>query len=286
MKVSVIIPTYNRAHMITQAIDSVLNQAFKDFELIVVDNYSSDNTESVVKSYNDKRIRYFKNQNNGLIGISRNYGIQKSRGEYVSFLDDDDLWLPEKLEKQVGLLDANKELGLVYSDCYVIDSNGNLLKNTYFHSVKPFSGNIFNELLVSNFIPQLTVLVRGEALGKVGVFDLKYKIAQDYELWLRIAEYYPIGFIEQPLAKYRIHGRSAYQKNMVLSYQEEIQIKEYWLNRNPNLRRELGNKIRRRKTLLYGGMVLTAISNVFRSKNKKSIREFGNLVKYLLAAKI
>lgn len=174
MKVSVIIPTYNRAHLVTQAIDSVLDQTFKDFKLIIVDNYSSDNTESVVKSYDNKRIRYFKNQNKGLIGINRNYGIKKSQGEYISFLDDDALWLPEKLEKQVKLLNSNQELGLVYSDNYIIGSNGNLLKDTYFHNVKPFRGNVFNEFLVANFICNLTVVVRKEALSKVGVFDLKY----------------------------------------------------------------------------------------------------------------
>jgi len=271
--------------MITEAIDSVLNQTFQDFELIIVDNYSSDNTESVVKSYDDKRISYFKNQNNGVVGINRNYGIQKSRSEYIAFIDDDDLWLPEKLERQVELMDANKELGLVYSGSHVIDSDGNLIKNTYFHGIKPFRGNVFRELLVSNFIPQLTVVVRREALNKVGLFNLKYKIAQDYDLWLRIAEYYPIGFVEQPLAKYRFHEESTSQKNVVLSYQENIQIKGYWLERIPNLGKELGGRIRRGKALLYGGMVLIAIRNVLRNKNTKSIRELGNVVKYLLATK-
>jgi len=286
MKVSVIIPTYNRAHLLTQAIDSVLAQTFKDFELIVVDNYSSDNTESVIKSYDDRRIRYFKNQNNGLVSVNRNYGIQKSRGEYIAFLDDDDLWLPEKLEKQVKLLDSNKELGLVYSDIHIIGSNGNLLKDTYFHSVKPFRGNVFNELLIANFIGSLTVVVRKEALSKVGVFDLKYIIAQDYDLWLRIAECYPVDFIEQPLAEYRLHVESASQKNVVLSYKEEAQVKDYWLSRNSNLKRELGSRIKRRKALLYRGMVLTVIGNLFRNRNIESIKEFWNLLKYLLAAKI
>ena len=286
MKVSVIIPTYNRAHLLPQAIDSVLNQTFKDFELIIVDNYSSDNTESVVKSYDDKRIRYFKNQNNGLIGVNRNYGIQKSRGEFIAFLDDDDLWLPEKLEKQVKLLNSNQELGLVYSDIYIIGSNGNLLKDTYFHRVKPFRGNVFNELLVVNFICNLTVVVRKEALSKVGVFDLKYVIAQDYDLWLRLVECYPVDFIEQPLAKYRLHSESASQKNVVLSYQEEAQVKDYWLSRNPNLKREVGGRVRRRKAARYSRMILTAISDVFRNRNTESIRGFWDLLKYLLAAKI
>ena len=208
MKVSIILPTYNRASMLNKAIDSTLNQTFKDFELIIVDNYSTDNTESVVKSYDDKRISYFKNQNNGLVSINRNYGIQKSCGEYIAFLDDDDLWLPEKLEKQVKLLDSNKKLGLVYSRSYVIDDRGNPAKPTYFRGIKLRRGHVFNELLVSNFIPQLTVLTRRDALDKVGKFDLQYKIAQDYDLWLRIANHYTVDFIDQPLAKYRFHKES------------------------------------------------------------------------------
>lgn len=279
MKVSVIVPTYNRAHIITEAIDSILNQTFKDFELIIVDNYSSDNTESVVKSYSDKRIRYFKNQNNGLVSINRNYGIKKSCGEYIAFLDDDDLWLPEKLEKQVELLDLNKELGLVYSDIYIIGSNGDLRENTYFHRIKPTRGNAFNELLQGNFIPMLTVVIRREVLDKVGGFNPRYKICQDYDLWLRIAEHYPVDFIEDPLAKYRVHSESSSQKNTALSYREGLQIIEYWLNRNPELKKELGPLFRLRKGLAYCRL---ASYNAYKYRNRKATKEFVNLLKYFL----
>ena len=92
MKVSVVVTTYNRAHIVTEAIESILNQTFGDFELIIVDNYSNDNTEEVIKSYKDERIKYFKNRNNGIIAVNRNYGISKAQGEYIAFCDDDDLW--------------------------------------------------------------------------------------------------------------------------------------------------------------------------------------------------
>lgn len=283
--VSVIMNCHNCNKYLTQALDSVYKQTFKNYEIIFWDNQSTDNSSEIALSYGEP-LRYFRGEEFLPLGAARNAAIEKARGEYIAFLDCDDIWLPEKLEKQVELLDSNKELGLVYSDSYVIDSNGNFIKSTYFHSVKPFRENAFNELLVSNFIPILTVVVRREALSKVGVFNPKYVIAEDYDFWLKIAEYYPVGFTEQPLAKYRFHGASASQKNMVLSYQEEIQIKEYWLNRNQNLRKELGGRIRRRKALLYSGMALIAISNVLRNRDTKSMREFGNLVKYLLAAKI
>lgn len=282
--ISIIMNCYNGSKYLPQALDSVYQQTFKDYEIIFWDNQSTDNSGEIALRYGEP-LRYFRGEEFLPLGAARNAAIEKASGKYIAFLDCDDIWLPEKLEKQVELLDSNKELGLVYSDTYVIDKNGNLIKSTYFRSIKPFSGNVFKELFLSNFIPILTVVVRRETLGKVGGFDPKYVIAEDYDLWLRIAEHYPIDFIEQPLAKYRFHGESASQKNMVLSYQEEIQIKEYWQNRNPNLRKELGGRIRRRKALLYSGMVLIAISNVLRNKNTKSIREFRDLVKYLLTPK-
>jgi glycosyltransferase involved in cell wall biosynthesis len=281
-KVSIIVPTYNRAHMVTETIDSILAQTFKDFELIVVDNESADNTEEVIKSYPDQRIRYFKHQNNGVVAVNRNYGIGKAQGQYIAFCDDDDLWLPEKLERQVELLDSNDELGLVYADSYVIDSNGDLRENTYFYGRKPVRGNDFSELFQDNSIPLLTAIVRREVLDKVGVFNPRYIVSQDYDLWLRIAKYHPVDFIEQPLAKYRVHSEGFYQKNSVLAYRENLQIMDYWLNRDPDLKRELGGKIRRRKALLCRAGLLAAISHVCRDKNMKSIREFGNFIKYLL----
>ncbi|MFC1904253.1 glycosyltransferase family 2 protein [Chloroflexota bacterium] len=282
MKVSAIILTYNRAHMLTEAIDSVLNQTFKDFEVIVVDNYSSDNTEAVVKSYNDKRIKYFKNQNNGFIGVNRNYGVEKSRGEYITFLDDDDLWLSEKLERQVELLDSNKELGLVYSDSYMINGDGNVRENTYFHGVNPVRGSAFNELFMLNVIPMLTVVIKREVLDKVGVFNPRYKIALDHDLWLRVVQYYPIDFIEQPLAKYRLYSDSVSQKNINLTYQEELQIIDYWLKRNPGLERELGSKIKWRKAAIYRAMLSIAIRHILRDRNMASIKGLGKLLRYLM----
>jgi len=281
MKVSVIVLTYNRAHMITEAIDSVLNQTFKDFELIIVDNYSSDNTESVVKSYVDKRIRYFKNQNNGLIGINRNYGIKKSQGEYVAFLDDDDLWLPEKLKRQVELLDSNREVGLIYSDSYVINGNGDFRENTLFYGRKTIRGDAFSELLQFNFIPMLTVIVRRAVLDKVGGFSLRYKISQDYDLWLRIAECYPIDFIKQPLAKYRAHGENI-GANPLIACKEVLEITEYWLRKNPELKRKFGSQFRLKRGLSY---CRTAMWYLCRHKNMRAIKEFLDFAKCWLAAK-
>jgi glycosyltransferase involved in cell wall biosynthesis len=275
LKVSVIVLTYNRAHMVTETIDSVLNQTFKDFELIVVDNESTDNTEEVIKSFTDERIRYFKHQNNGLIGVNRNYGVNKARGEYITFCDDDDLWMPEKLERQVKLLDLNKELGLVYSDSYIMDENGNLGRDTLLSSLRPLRGNVFDKLFQSNFIPMPTVMIRREVLSKVGGFDPKYIIALDYDLWLRIAEHYPIDFTEEPLAKYRIHGGSV-SRNQELAINEDFQLIEYWLEKKANLERGFRRKAKQKQAILNISLMLYYFRN---GEKRKAISKSMNLIR-------
>jgi glycosyltransferase involved in cell wall biosynthesis len=275
LKVSIIVPTYNRAHLVMETIDSILAQTVKDFELIVVDNESTDNTEEVIKSYTDERIKYFRHQNNGLVAVNRNYGISKANGEYIAFCDDDDLWMPEKLERQVKLLDLNKELGLVYSDCYIIYENGNLERYTLLSSLKLFRGNVFNKLFQSNFIPMLTVMIRREILSKVGGFDPKYIIAQDYDLWLRIAEHYPIDFIEEPLAKYRIHGESI-SRNRELAINEVFQLTEYWLDKKANLERSFRGKAKQKQANLHISLMVYYFRN---HQNRKAVSESINIIK-------
>jgi len=275
LKVSIIVPTYNRAHLVTETIDSILAQTVKDFELIVVDNESTDNTEEVIKSYTDGRIRYFQHQNNGLVAVNRNYGISKANGEYIAFCDDDDLWMPEKLERQVKLLDLNKELGLVYSDCYLIDENGNLKRDTLLSGSKLLRGNVFDKLFQSyNFIPMPTVMIRREVLSKVGGFDPKYIIAQDYDLWLRIAEHYPIDFTEEPLAKYRIHGGSV-SRNRELAANEGFQLIEYWLEKKANERGFRG-KAKQRQAILNASLMLYYFRN---GEKRKVISKSMNLIR-------
>jgi len=276
--VSVIMNCHNSARYLPQALDSVYQQTFKDFEVIFWDNMSTDSSGKIAQSYGEP-LKYFRGEEFLPLGAARNAAIEKATGKYIAFLDCDDIWLPEKLDKQVELLDSNKELGLVYSDSYVIDGNGELIEGTYFSNKKPVRGSAFKELFQSNSIPLLTAIITKEALNKVGGFNPRYEIAEEYDLWLRMAEYYPIDFIEQPLAKYRVHSESVSQKKAILAYQEELQIRHYWLNKNPGLKRELGGRSR---ALKYRSIVLAALSHIYRNKNMKSIRESGSLLRYLL----
>jgi glycosyltransferase involved in cell wall biosynthesis len=200
--VSVVMPTYNNAQFISDAIESVLTQTYKQLELIIIDNFSEDNTKELVLSYDDPRIKYIKFKNNGIIAASRNIGIKHSAGEFIAFLDADDKWLPQKLERQVACLRANPEIALFYG---LSKTFGLISTVTYLKS--GFSGKIFYKLIESNFIPCLTVMVRSSVMQDVGRFDEdeEIKFAEDWELWLRIAYKYNIGFTPEVLGYYRVH---------------------------------------------------------------------------------
>jgi len=204
MQVSVIIPTYNREHFLKKTIESILKQTFKDFELIIVDNYSTDNTEKIIGSYDDKRIRYFKHQNNGIIAVNRNFAIKHAKGELIAFCDDDDLWLPEKLEQQVIAFEQDHELGLVCTNGFSFDEKRirKQFQKTKDHYIT------FNELLIDNTVACCSVMVRRKILDDIGVFDESRELltAEDYHLWLRIAKQHKVKYLGTPLVKYRVHA--------------------------------------------------------------------------------
>lgn len=203
-KVSVIIPTYNRALLVGAAIESVLAQTYRDFELIVVDDGSTDDTRQVVERY--PQARYIYQENRGEPG-ARNTGIQASTGEYVAFLDADDTYLPDKLERQVLVLDAQSEFGAVYSDVLVCDAAGNsrgLYSSLTGHRGQ--SGWLFEALVWHSFIAVHSVLVRRIVLDEVGLFDETLPTGPDWDLWLRVAAQCAFFYIDAPLAYYWVHG--------------------------------------------------------------------------------
>jgi glycosyltransferase involved in cell wall biosynthesis len=195
-RVSVIIPTYNSGAMVRDAIQSVLAQTYSDFEIVVVDDGSTDNTESVVRQFS-RRARYFKQENQG-VSTARNVGIRKSVGEYLAFLDSDDLWSPEKLAEQVPLLDCDPELGLVYSD-WALASDQGIIQTSYLRDLPCRSGYVFDDLIQSGFILTSGVVVRRACLEAAGDFDKSLAIAQDYDLWLRISYRWKVALVNKPL---------------------------------------------------------------------------------------
>ena len=205
--VSVIVPTYNRAQLLRETVASILSQTFDDFELIIVDNMSEDGTEQYVKGLEDPRIRYFRNANNGIIAVNRNVGIKNAKGKYIAFCDDDDLWLPNKLEEQVELMEKNMDLGLCGGYVAEVGPQGDILSVPQKDSIV-FRHFNFDSLVRFNHIVSCTAIVRKSCLENVGVFseDPNLVAIEDYDLWLRIAWQYKVAQIPFIVAKLRRHS--------------------------------------------------------------------------------
>lgn len=196
--VSVVIPTYCRAHLIGQAIKTIFNQTYQDYEIIVVDDASIDNTEEVVRSLKDERIRYIRHDKNKGAPAARNTGIKAAMGEYIAFQDSDDEWVPEKLEKQMKVFEnVPPKVGVVYSGFLRI-VNGKKEYIPYSWVIKK-EGDIHKELLKGSFITTPGIVVRKECFEKAGMFDERLPRLQDWELVIRLSKYYDFKFIDESL---------------------------------------------------------------------------------------
>ena len=200
-KISVIIPTYNRSRLIRRCIDSVLHQTFQDFEIIVVDDGSTDNTKEILSAYGNS-IRYFFQHNWGP-SRARNAGIDQARGDYITFLDSDDFFQKTNLGKKILSLEDKPSMGWTYSDCQYIDENGEYINRgsqRHKYANRKVSGKIFEELLYKrNFIATDTVMIKKSVLEDVGRFDEKICSLEDYDLWLRVSAKYPVHLINEVL---------------------------------------------------------------------------------------
>jgi len=247
IEVSVIIPTYQSCKFIRAAIESIFAQTYKNYEIIVVDGGSNDGTLEILNSYGNK-IRVI-TQNDKGISNARNIGILASKGEYIAFLDSDDLWLPDKLEVQVKFLDEKPStIGLTYSDTFFFPEKDigkfvdiRLKNKRAFQIGKPHRGKILKELFKQNFIPASTVVVRKLCFKKVGLFDESLTISEDKDMWMRIAESFEIDYQNEVLAKIRLHADSAChdQKRLYLGH---VALNQKILKKMPYLLRDLGLK--------------------------------------------
>lgn len=203
--VSVVMPTYKRSFsFIKNSIESVLNQTYINLELIIVDdnpigNLQKKDIELEIKNIKDSRIKFIQHKDNKGACIARNTGINVAKGKYIAFLDDDDEWLPLKLEKQLQKF-TNSQIGLVYSPYYVVSQGEKRLKQ----SLK--RGKVFKDLLKLNFIGSTScVIIRKDVFLNTDLFDENLPASQDYDLYLRISSKYLIEVVEEPLIIYNIH---------------------------------------------------------------------------------
>ncbi|MGE0132674.1 MAG: glycosyltransferase family 2 protein [Blastocatellales bacterium] len=201
-KVSVVIPAYNAEKYLAETVRSVLDQTYGDYEVIVVDDGSSDGTLEVAKSF-QSRIQVFAKPNGGPAS-ARNLAIKNSRGDYIAFLDSDDLWMNDKLGQQVALLEENPAVGLVYGEALMFTQDdgeqkvGDKIGYTYEPS--------FRSLLFGDYIPNSTVVIRRACVNKVGLLNESRELigVEDYEYWMRVARHFTMAGIPRPLAYYRI----------------------------------------------------------------------------------
>ena len=223
-QVSVIVTTYNRKEYLTETINSILNQTFSDFELIVVDNFSEYDFFELIASFNDKRIRGFQNANNGVIATNRNIGIKHARYEYLAFCDDDDLWISNKLETQLQFL-INQKFDLVYSNTNLVYETGQI-KQTNYKNI-----NNISKLLKHNQITLSSVVLRNNR--KVLFNEQNSFVAlEDYELWIRlILEGYRFKFVESPLVNYRVIKTSVSQQSKLKNEKINLNFRIFLLKK-------------------------------------------------------
>jgi len=211
LKISIVIPTYNCAKYICEAINSVINQTYKNVEIIVVDDGSTDNTREILKPYIDsKKIRYFYEENSGP-AKAKNKGIRIADGEYIAFLDSDDMWLPDKLKSQMDFFRSHPNIKAVHCDLDFFNAD-NILNNIFDKKRLIQEGWIFEDyLLLRSWVFLSCLLVRKTVLDTIGLFNESLYTAEDTNLILRIAKKYRFGFVDKILVKRRMHGKNLSQ---------------------------------------------------------------------------
>jgi glycosyltransferase involved in cell wall biosynthesis len=230
--VSVITATYNMANFIDVAINSVLNQTYKNIQYIIIDDGSTDNTAEIANKYrNDPRLEYHYQKNQGQT-IAKNNGIVLSKGEYICFLDADNMWKLDKLEKQISVFSKlPPKYKIVYTHQLYIDGNGNSIQTP---NIKRYSGKISDKLLFENFVTFNTAMIKRECFEDLGTFDEKLPRSIDYELWLRFSTHYEFYYLPEVTTYYRLwEGQMSQDKAKRLKY--ALMIMDNFINKNPGL---------------------------------------------------
>ena len=254
--ISIIVNCHNGQKYLEGCINSILEQTYKNWELVFFDNFSTDKSKKILKNYTDKRIKYFKSKKYLTLYKARNIAIKKAKGKYIAFLDTDDWWYKTKLEEQIKFLKKNKKYQMVFTNFYVYFQNINKFKKRY--SSLP-SGLITQKLLNNYSVGILTVLLEKKFFKKF-VFNEKYNVVGDFDFFINLSRYYNIGSIDKPLAFYRIHKSNFSIKRVDLHHHE---LKN-WLNFNEKKFLKEKFKLRNIKVLLVK-LKIKVVLNYFKS---------------------
>lgn len=240
-KISIIVTTYNRKELLTETVNSILAQTMSDFELIIVDNNSDYNFMEHVEGFQDHRIKAFQHSNNGIISINRNFGFQKSVGEFIALCDDDDVWEPRKLELQLAYLESRNKMALVCcASSFINQKNRSNFRNkisellTFVLSLNMVPAKYL--LMMLSYITNSSVLFNKKLIVENEFLNESdnLKSVEDLDLWLRISHHYPIYFMSNKLVKYRIHQNQFSGNNRNWIREKTIlAIKNNWNILNP-----------------------------------------------------
>jgi glycosyltransferase involved in cell wall biosynthesis len=251
--VSVIMNAYNHEKYISDAIESILNQTFTDFELIIIDDASKDATPSIIKSYQqkDNRIRAIFHDKNVGIAKTMNECFKEAKGKYIAYISSDDVWLAGKLEKQLAVL-AQNENSVVWSEGNVIDGAGAYRGFTFtqMHNAqgKQKSGNLFLELIEDNFVFTQSLIYKTEYAQKIG-YDARLKYLNDYKYLVDLAAQHEFLYIPLPLAKYRVHGKNSICRDETDWLKDRVALRTYFLQKYDDL---LSNSLKANLCLKIG----------------------------------
>ena len=224
--VSIILNCYNGEKYLQQALNSIEKQSYKNWELIFWDNRSTDNSKNIFKSFKNKKFKYYISKKHTSLYKARNLAIKKSRGQFISFIDADDLWERNKLKKQVELFLRNKQVSLIYSNLWI--QNENLKKRKLYWKKDLPSGIIYKKIIKDYCIGIITVMIKKNILSKKNAFDPKYNVIGDFDLFTRLAKKNKFMAVQAPLATYRVHGENLSIKNRI----KEIDELKDWLRNN------------------------------------------------------
>jgi len=272
-KVSVIMNCYNGEKYLREAIESVYAQTYKDWEIILWDDESIDNTQEIAISYDD-RLKYFRGKKAASLGQARNRALDKATGKYIAFLDQDDIWLSHKLEKQVYVLESTPDIDFVYSNYYTRKDNREWLN---FKTRQP-TGYVFEEFL--NFYPVgiLTTVIRGSVLDCLeSRFDEKLHICEEFDLFMRILYKSRARYMQEPLAIYRIHHGMSSVKIIDRYYDEWNYSMEKLIRLYPSLKSQYYEAVKH----FYTNIAYNQAKIVIFTNNPKSARKYLDQYKFV-----
>lgn len=226
-KVSIIIPTYNRAHLILSVLKNISAQTYDNLEIIIIDDGSSDDTLRLVSEFRDPRVIYIKHRQNMGLATARNTGIKASSGDIIAFQDTDDLWLKNKVEESVKVFRLNRRISIVYSGSYRYQGG----QKTYipYSYISKKEGNVLESLLSGNFIPAISVCIKRECLDKIGLFDESLPSLEDWDILIRLAKKYQFIYIPKPLNLIYFSNDSLTANPTNFLKAEEILLKKHYV---------------------------------------------------------